>query len=228
MTKPNPLPELGPLIAACIPGWKFYAHQHDEYKDCYTFFLIPDDTIPQPSRLPYTWIGKAIHLSADTYHNKLKIFGYWPYTKNGQEFRPCNVWENGEHLECDGIGCSLDKDPKKIAADILRRFLPKYEETYPKCVASMEQDLAARDIQGQVVQEIGNLVNGKPNKNQVRFSCDDLYGHVDVNHGGKTGTMEIRGSIALIKVALEAIKANGGHVSGEPQPYLILELRTFF
>jgi hypothetical protein len=238
----SPLPTLGPEIAKHIPGWKFYAHKHQEHNS-YSFYLIPEDTAVS-SKLEYVWMGMGIYLHADIRANKLRISGHWPHSPTGQTFDPecvwvggeklscegigCSldkepqkiaadilrrVWVGGEKLSCEGIGCSLDKEPQKIAADILRRFLPKYQEVYPKCLAYMNETVNGQDRQFEVAKELADFVMDTPyehNKAHVAFYFSDLYGHIDVNHGGDTGTCELRGSITLIKAALEAIKkANG-------------------
>jgi len=180
------LSTIGPDIAKHLPGWR-----HVELEEYQTSYLVPDGQ-------EWTRGGMSIHLQADTYHKRIHISGSWPYSDHG-----CTT-PRDVGAESPSITVSLDKDPKKIAADIQRRFLPHYLDIYPKCVAKIEHDKAGEARQHTVAKEFAKIMGDQTKNAHASWYGKDCYGHVDVNWGGDSATLELRGNVAILRAALVA------------------------
>ena len=178
----NHLATIGPAIAKHLPGWK-YVHL-EEYHAAY---LIPENT---------TWkrYELAIHLSADTYKKRIHVSGCWPVGVTPRDIRE----------ESPSINVGLDRDPKRIAADIQRRFLPKYLDLYRKCAAQAQHNTESENSQKAVAQEFAKLAGTTTDSGRVHFYRDDCYGDVEINWGGETASLVLRGDVAILKRAIKA------------------------
>ncbi len=180
---------IGPQIAANLTGWMF------TFVDC-NAQLVP---------IGKNWVrgGKAIHLQVD-HKKRIHVHGAWPYTKSNGCKTPSDLYVDGKRQESPRITVALDKDPAKIAADIQRRFLATYLDLYAKCVEKIAQEGAGEARQLRVSKEFAKTVGTTTENSAVHFYGERCYGHVNTNWNGDTGTMELRGDVAILKAALEA------------------------
>lgn len=194
------LATIGPAIARNLPGWKYHYH------------VLQGDTWGQSMLLPIeagTWHRgeMAIHLHADTYKKRINISGAYPFRSEGGEWSHCtpgDVYVDGKRLESPSISVGIGIDPKKIAADINRRFLTDYRDVYVQCVAHLDRNVTGRNAQMAMAQEFAKIMRDKTTNAHASWYGKDCYGHCDVNWGGDTATMELRGDVRILKAALEA------------------------
>ena len=181
------LAAIGPEIAHYMPGWGYVCEE-----DGWGSYLVPGNQKRQPNDL-------AIHLGVDTYKKRINVSGSWP---KGQS--PRDLWVDNKQQESPSISCGLDRDPKKIAADILRRFLPAYTEMYLKLAERAADQLTATGLQNAAAKEFAEIMGTTTNNDKASWFRDECYGSVSVNWGGDTATLELRGNSNVLKAALVA------------------------
>jgi hypothetical protein len=196
MTDRELLKDLGPKIAEHLPGWKYCFD--DDYRGSY---FIPEDFAGKVRG------AQSIHLGLD-HKNRLHVSGSWPYGRDNACVTPSDLYIDGKRQESTSISCDSSRPPEKIAADILRRFLPSYLDLYAKCVQKSNEHCDGIDKQLAVTQEFAKIVKYTTKNAHASWYGEDCYGHVDVNWGGDSATLELRGNVEILKAALlAAVKA---------------------
>lgn len=198
----DPLETIGPAIARHFPGW------HPTIAGHHSHYLI-QDTTPEPFD-PFRSNALAIHLKHD--RGRLVISGDWPvdHAHGRRIMTPSQIGE-----QSPTITCAIDRPPEKIAAEISRRFAQKYMDLHARCLERIAQDNAMEHAQLLVAGDFSAIMGEKghdPKSTAVRFYGRDCYGHVAVNSGGDTATMELRGKVEILKAALTAAGLAGAFI----------------
>lgn len=181
------LATIGPAIAKHLTGWRYVTEEPG-----WGHYLLCKPGKRQRGDF-------AIHLSVDTYKKRIRVSGNWP---EGQS--PCDLWIDNKRQESPSIFVGLDRDPAKIAADMLRRFLPAYKELYQKLSERAAAQIVATNQRDTVAKEFAEIMGTTTNNARASWFHDDCYGHADINWGGDTATLELRGNVDILKAALVA------------------------
>jgi hypothetical protein len=128
-------------IIAAIPGATPIVRDEDDaiYGGVFGFTLAGEE---------------SVHLSYDEWKNRVRVSGNWPRSKldGGTAFSPASY--NSETTP--SITCDADKAPDKIAADIVRRFLPDYRAMLAKCIERRDNHEAyIRNVNGLAAELAG-------------------------------------------------------------------------
>jgi hypothetical protein len=108
--------DLAARLAPFFPGWKV-ERPKPEQAEVYAALVRADDDDPN---------GPAIRFYIPAYGPKrCTVDGRWP--RVGAHYYSPNGMRDGKTPE---ISCDPRRDPAKLAADIKRRFLPDYLETF--------------------------------------------------------------------------------------------------
>ncbi|MEB3210664.1 MAG: hypothetical protein VKL39_04895 [Leptolyngbyaceae bacterium] len=109
--------------------WRF----NHLYDSCWSFQIIDGS-------------GRGFHLGTDK--TMFRISGLFPVNKTGR------LYSNEERRT---IGVSMHRPAKDIAADIHRRLLPHYLETFTKAAARHRQEQEAEEMRLIVAQAIARI-----------------------------------------------------------------------
>ncbi len=184
---------IGPAIAKHLPGWRY----------CQTdrgYFLIPSG-VPGSNYSPWRNHCQGMWLNID--NGRLIVSGVWPHGPADSGWRaigPSDAREGDPR-----ITVSAGRSPEKIAADILRRFLPEYQRIYATLQTCLDKNVNGERRQYEVAAEFAAIMGDRQQRPaHASWFGKDCYGYVGVNHGGETGKLEIRGDIKILKAALIA------------------------
>jgi hypothetical protein len=182
--------EIGPAIAEHLPGWKYV---FDE--DFRAGYFI------QGAKRKRGELAICLHVD---HKKRLNISGAWPYAEGQPLTSPRDIYIDGKYQESPSISVSMGRPPEKLAADILRRFIPEYLRLYNLCLERLQANELAEKQQFTVAQDFAKIMGDKTTNAHASWYGEDCYGHVDVNSGGDTATLELRGNVAILKAALVA------------------------
>lgn len=115
--------------------------------------------------------------------------------------------QRGRREELPTITCALDRAPLAIAADISRRFLPRWEQAYEVARDGHARSCAGQRRQAEVAAELAAVLGTTPRNNEVYLHRDGLYGRFEVRHGGSvevTLTADPGTAAAVARVVAEA------------------------
>jgi hypothetical protein len=144
--------------------------------------------------------GKGIHVNATQAKGRFCISGMWPFDSARQQSIP----DKPLH-----ISIARNRPPEKIAADLQKRFLPWYMAAYAEQIERAAQHDARRNRQQEVTNELGLMLG-----DDAMCSLQSVHGHgltVDVDNGGETASVQLRGkSIKTVKAILRAYVKAGG------------------
>ncbi len=195
MNEPDILRTLGPAVAKHLPDWHYCRTDRGD-------FLIPKG-VPASTYSPWRNHCQGIGLDAD--NGRVIVHGHWPHGRADSGWRACGPSDIRE--ESPTITVSARRPPEKIAAEITRRFLPEYQRIYVLLDQYLTAQVNGEQRQREVTAEFAEIMGDRPHKQRPAHASwfgEDCYGHVDINHGGETGTLELRGNVDILKAALIA------------------------
>jgi len=149
--------------------------------------------------------GMGIHVNYNEYKNTLNICGEYPKSKvnRGQEFYPRDCYPS---VATPSMGCSAEKSPEKIAADIKRRFIPEYLVAFAACAARRDMFDAADNAKTELADSLAGILGGESHGNWQRYGSRDVHPVRDrVDFGA--GSIETHTDSAEFKIRLPADKA---------------------
>ena len=197
--------DLQKKIVKHMPGWKFWTSK--EYDNS---FLIPESADAAAFK-PHRTNTPAIYTQLD-HNRRLCVSGCWPHsqTEGHACYSPRDVREESPSITCDAA-----RPPEKLAADIARRFLPDYLRIHGLLVEHIAKHDAGTQRQMDVAQQFALIMGDQTKNAHASWFSDACYGHVDVNWGGDSATLELRGNVDILKAALIAAGKAGAFKKGD-------------
>lgn len=176
-----------------LPGWQL----DPRYNDHCWCSVLSDGT------------GRGIFVNAIQANGRLCIGGMWPSDSDRQQYLPDKPLR---------ITIARSRPPKKIAAEITRRFLPWYLAEYAKQTEYVNARNASRDRQHEITAELAALLgpdasrrlqsNRERNQTPNHIYVSGLT--VDVHNNGEV-SIELRyTSVKVAKAVLKALVKAGG------------------
>jgi hypothetical protein len=162
-------------ILVHLPGWKL----DPQYANSWAAGLIDG-------------MGREIHINPVKAKGRLYLSGFWPKDKHGNQLVP---------VSAPHATISRDRPPEKIAADILRRFLPKYQDAYAPLLAEIKRTEERENRREAIAKELAALTPG-----------GELYGNcirVTVNFDSTVSITIDYKSLKVAKAVLAALKKSG-------------------
>ena len=136
--------------------------------------------------------GRGIHVNMVKAKGRFYLSGYWPADKSGTQVIPDIR---------PAISISRDRPPEKIAADILRRFLPAYEAAYAQVLLQIEQAAKANSQREAIVKELAALMPG----GELFANCVNVTVNFDCT---VRITIDYK-SVKVAKAVIAALKKSG-------------------
>jgi len=166
----------------------------------------------------------GIDLFPDTYRKKIRVSGCWPRYANGGFMGAPRLYEDGREsgtsiLLREGINVGIEtaqKNPEKVAGDILRRYVRAYCQHWPARNEQARMDRVSKKAQETIIERFLALgcTTNEPNRKEGKlwFPRGDgsVSGDVEVQHGGEVVELKLTLPTAL---ALELVR---GLLAKEP------------
>lgn len=131
----------------------------------------------QPGCRPDTWRVKlrkgeiGVFMEEDYRGKRVTVRGIWPWV-NGREFVPMSE---------PTIGMGY-KSPQAMAADILRRFLPRYVEEFTRQQEYARRYRESHDLCASIAKRLAQLGRGLGKDSEVRVQNDYADVWIDALH----------------------------------------------